>query len=597
MKLNRKWLLIIALVLSMTMAISGTLAYLTDRDTATNAFTLGDVKITVDENFTQNTPIKPGKPVVKEARLQNTGANAAWVWMDVSVDAKLKDYVTLSWNNVTPVSDEPEIKEGKAVWTVLVNNPLPSGAYTDYLLSAVTLSPLVDYQGGEYVVVESGTSKKLEGIVDGDLVVTVDGYAVQVNGFDSVQQARRAYQKQWGDEVSEIQDDRAVYNGTTYANIYEAVAAANANGGGTITLLGSTKLDKQLDVGASITIDGNGHTLRRADGYAGTMFSLGANADLTLNEVIMDGAGATATGNLIAAGGNNEIVLNEGTVLKNNNGAHAVHLGMRIGATLTLNGAEISNNSSDSGAIWGGGHIIVNEGSKINNNSSTGIGGAIRMVSNCNFTMNGGEMCGNKAAGDGGVFWGYGSSTYNFNGGKISGNESAKTGGVLYTGNYSVINISGDFEMCDNRAANSGAIRLTDHTSLTMTGGKISGNTQNGASNAFNTWNNTMSITGGSITDDFSYVGGLGLTIGKADIDGVISYNLSTNHNTAYLAADFKGFKFIVEEGSNFANFNFKPAAGYSYTAGDEAKLDCQNSGYSTYWDATNGVFKLKATA
>ena len=234
---------------------------------------------------------------------------------------------------------------------------------------------------------------------------------------------------------------------------------------------------------------------------------------------------------------------------------------------------------------------------KISNNASTGLAGAIRMVSSCNLTMNGGEISNNTAATDGGAIWGYGASTYNFNGGKMNGNVSGGIGGAIYTGTYSVINISGDFELCNNTAADSGAIRLTDHTAMTITGGTISGNTQNGGdSNAFNTWNNTISITAGELADDMSYVGGLDLTIGAANIDGVIAYDLATNHNTAYLAAEFNSFKFTVNEASaNFANFNFKPKAGYVYTAGDEAKLICMNEGYSTYWDAASGTFRLQA--
>ena len=45
MKLNRKWLLVVALVLSMTMAISGTLAYLQDSTATANVMTLGSVHI------------------------------------------------------------------------------------------------------------------------------------------------------------------------------------------------------------------------------------------------------------------------------------------------------------------------------------------------------------------------------------------------------------------------------------------------------------------------------------------------------------------------------------------------------------------------
>ena len=362
------------------------------------------------------------------------------------------------------------------------------------------------------------------------------------------------------------------------------------------------------------TINGNGFAITRADGYTGTIITVSAGATLTVNNTVIDGgakwtgavdptlkrgelnSGVTATGNIISTEGNGSIILDEGTVIQNNVGSHAISLATRGGGSLTVNNAKIINNSSDSGAIWGGGLITINDGALISGNSSTGLAGVIRMVGSCNMEMNGGEICNNKANGDGGVIWGYGSSKYTFNGGKINNNESLRTGGVIYTGTYSTINISGSFEMQGNKAANSGAIRLTDHTSLTMTGGKISNNTDDNGSNCFNTWNNSITITGGYIGDNFNYTGGLGLTIGSADIDGVIHYNLSTNHNTAYLNADFEGFRFTVNESNaNFANFNFKPASGYTYTVGDEDKLICMNAGYTTYWDTTTSTFRLKA--
>ena len=309
----------------------------------------------------------------------------------------------------------------------------------------------------------------------------------------------------------------------------------------------------------------------------------------------MDGAGATAVGALIQGGNNTKIVLKEGAVLQNNNGAVAVNLGTRIGCTLEMTGASIINNSSDCGAIWGGGHITINEGSKINNNSSTGVAGAIRMVSSCNLTMNGGEICNNTAATNGGAIWGYGASTYNFNGGKMNGNTAA-VGGAIYTGDSSVINISGDFEMCDNTAGSSGAVRFTNRTTLNMTGGKISGNTSTDSASAdgFYGWNLAANITGGVVDDNITLDSGLYCTLGGDGINGVVYFALNTTHNTALLAENFGTFKFHVAEGNNFSAFNLKPADGYTYNEGDEAKLVCVNEGYSTYWDAATSTFKIK---
>lgn len=50
MKLNRKWLLLVALVLSVAMATTGTLAYLTDEDADVNTMTLGKVEIVQNES-------------------------------------------------------------------------------------------------------------------------------------------------------------------------------------------------------------------------------------------------------------------------------------------------------------------------------------------------------------------------------------------------------------------------------------------------------------------------------------------------------------------------------------------------------------------
>lgn len=70
MKLNRKWLLVIALLLSVAVATAGTLAYLTDADKDVNTMTLGKVEIvqneqewnddkTALEEFTQDKPLLP----------------------------------------------------------------------------------------------------------------------------------------------------------------------------------------------------------------------------------------------------------------------------------------------------------------------------------------------------------------------------------------------------------------------------------------------------------------------------------------------------------------------------------------------------------
>jgi hypothetical protein len=373
-------------------------------------------------------------------------------------------------------------------------------------------------------------------------------------------------------------------------------------------------------IDTNAVIDGNGTTIFRSENMADKpIFEVVTGYTLTLSNITVDGGavwsgtvdtdlrrgtentGLKTTANLIKGADNSHIVLNSGAILQNNDGASAIYPSFKSDATVTLNGGWIlNNNGNGGGAIWGGGHITVNAGSKINGNTSTSIGGAIRMVSGRNFTMTGGEMNYNKAATNGGAIWGGGSRnavcTYVISGGEMAYN-TAEAGGAIWTGNYEKYTISGNFELHDNSAALlGGAIRFCDHTSLTMEGGKVYNNSVAGESEAFFLNNNTASLAAGTIEDNFSYSGGLGLTLGEANIQGVINFNLGTNHNTVYLAAEFNGVEFTVEENAtNFANFNFKPAAGYTYTAGDEAKLVCLHEGYSTYWDATTGTFRLQA--
>ena len=385
-----------------------------------------------------------------------------------------------------------------------------------------------------------------------------------------------------------------------------------------IILTDNITVDGEYAVDYDAKISG-GYTIgRAADGsaaqpYTGTIFTVKANNTLTLENVTVDGgaawggavdpvlqrgtvnSGVGATGALVATEAKATVVLNKGAVLQNNDGANAVNLGTRVGAKLILNGGEIINNSSDAGAIWGGGEIVMNDG-KINGNYG-GIGGAIRVVTNVGtvLTMNGGEMNHNYSAGVGGAIWAGGSKSNNvyvLNGGEMAYNYSAEAGGAIYAGYYETVKIGGTFKMHDNSAPSVGAIRFHNHAVFEMTGGEIY---DNGANSLFLD-NNSASIIGGKITDSFGYNGGLGLVWGEAEVDGVINYNLSTNHNTAYLAESFNTLRFTVNEASaNFASFNFKPAAGYTYTEGDEAKLICMNAGFETYWDTNTQTFRLQA--
>ena len=406
-------------------------------------------------------------------------------------------------------------------------------------------------------------------------------------------------------------DADATLDYTPVASVAE-LKTALANKEANIVLTNDIEVGETLEILGDTVISGN-KTISRADGYTGTVITVKNGASFTLEDTVVDGgavwvntvsdgsatnSGVAATGDLILAEANAKIVLNEGAVLQNNDGAFAVNLGTRIGASLTMNGGEISYNRSSAGAVWGGGEITINDG-KINNNMSTGPAGAIRMVSECNLTMNGGEINNNTATTNGGAIWGYGKTVYNLNSGEISGNVAGGVGGAIYTGDYSPINLSGDFKICNNVADEAGAIRLTNRSALNMTGGEITGNVSknNSAWNAFYGWDCYVNLYGGVINDEFTVQSGLTPVVGGSEGTGIYHSAVKTNHNTVYLVENFGTIKFTVDETrtENFAQFNFKPAEGYTYTEGDEAKLVCMNEGYETYWDAATGTFRLQA--
>ena len=83
--------------------VGASLAYFTDTKSATNTFSVGNVKIDLIEqektvnglvDFKQDKTLVPGKSndgnaVSKIVTVKNTGKNDAWVWVDLKIPAYL----------------------------------------------------------------------------------------------------------------------------------------------------------------------------------------------------------------------------------------------------------------------------------------------------------------------------------------------------------------------------------------------------------------------------------------------------------------------------------------------------------------------------
>ena len=171
----------VGLLLSAALLITGLLAFLTATDSKTNTFTIGDVKITLweefdvdnDGNITDGTGgnpdnifgkneeppvvqnILPGDEIIKAPYIENTGTNDAWVYMIVSVPtADISEFENLHSTNAETLQKTIDIKayaiqdkyDGETndtaseVWAAYVGTDSGTGNvdYTDLLGNAVT---------------------------------------------------------------------------------------------------------------------------------------------------------------------------------------------------------------------------------------------------------------------------------------------------------------------------------------------------------------------------------------------------------------------------------------------------------------------------
>ena len=228
-------------IIAITAIAGASLAYLTDRDSAENVFTFGNVEIELKETFEDNKLI-PGKKLTKEATITNTGNNDAWVWVTVAIPAVLDDadasknvlhmnvpgrnwlgyqndekYWTEDQTAATPEDQcwkvDAFVTKGVVidnviynVYTHLYNGVLAPKATTTTCLSNVYLDAHVDINtDGQLYWVENGEATKIDWNVNdnGAPSVYVSAYAIQEEGFENVEDAYKAYNEQWGDKGAE----------------------------------------------------------------------------------------------------------------------------------------------------------------------------------------------------------------------------------------------------------------------------------------------------------------------------------------------------------------------------------------------------------
>jgi hypothetical protein len=310
-------------------------------------------------------------------------------------------------------------------------------------------------------------------------------------------------------KLSTVRMSMKIGNETVYfASLSDAVSGIGAGttsaNPAVIVLMEDTEIDAAVTVSGHIKIkpDRDDVTVKRGTAATGSLFTVGADASLTLEgngsaSLAIDGgsgSGQTAAAALVSVNSGGTLTMNNGAAVQNNNNTSTSARGggvyLASGGTFVMNGGEISGNKTGNGTSYisaGGGGVYVAGGT---------------------FTMTGGAISNNSTGGDygnqGGGVYVTDSGTFTMSGtSTISGNTGFDGGGVF-------INSSGTFTMSGNSVisnniskANGGGVHLRESGTFTMLGGTISGNDASSGSS----YNNGGGVDAGSGT--FTMTGGI----------------------------------------------------------------------------------------
>lgn len=232
-KKNKALLMLITLLSILAVGLGGMLAYLTDRDSEVNVFTLGEVDIELDEKFIQNSTLKPGVKIEKIVNVKNAGKSDAWVWVEIAIPKQLDDAKAIHIDQPAAAIGSGDdqwtwLKDGEDyvvktatskdfdtsatknieynVYTIMYNSPLAAEAKTaNPAMHQVYLDKDVDiYTNGDWYLVNDGNVKSLDWNTaadkQGNPVIHVTTYGVQKEGFDTAKAAYDAFWKQWNEQ-------------------------------------------------------------------------------------------------------------------------------------------------------------------------------------------------------------------------------------------------------------------------------------------------------------------------------------------------------------------------------------------------------------
>lgn len=201
----KKKILVLALAIALVaIMVGGSLAYFTAEDEVTNTFTIGSVKIEVVEDFQEpenmipvvNVDESDPNYINKDARVKNTGDNAAYVQAFVAIPKALDDAGAFIVVDADTGDWTARALAGTAdidgvtcnVYLYRYMKQLDVNAETSNVITAAYLAPQLDYDHDSNRFVMNGTV--IDAYVPGESInIYVAAQAIQAAGFDGYDSA------------------------------------------------------------------------------------------------------------------------------------------------------------------------------------------------------------------------------------------------------------------------------------------------------------------------------------------------------------------------------------------------------------------------
>ena len=346
---------------------------------------------------------------------ENMLIEGAWIRFshnDFVIDGEISSRV--QFRNITEAANITGVINGDIGFTGTINTDFSSGTYNGNFIIPTNTS----------IVISGGVYNGAFSVADG-ADFSIRGGRFKQNPTEYLADGAEAFYDSSTELYSVYSGNVASFDGTEYATLAEAIAAANTAGGGEVSLIRSTYISEQIDVSSNITLTGD-YIISRAkaplENYTGTLFNVAAGATLTLDGgITIDGGNnwvldeekvkaewhddatsgtyvtpetdaPVATGHMFYVAGN--VVLNDAIVQNQYSKSYSAFqlvspgvLTMNDGAKITHN-CKMNNNVAvilPAGAEW-----IINEGAEVSHNFAKGNGALATTYGNV--TMNGGEI-------------------------------------------------------------------------------------------------------------------------------------------------------------------------------------------------------------